>query len=278
MRLRARRQLRRRTMLSGQFFVGTGYTNPVRFNVYKQKSGIFGFIGATKSLVSFRIQAKSQTLHRIHQSVWRFRFNSREAIGRYLLLQQRLAFANYATDIEKVVMSQIGNTNNFLRGYPISDSDAMTFNPITKRISAIKHIVDMGRMLLFTSSGEMSAGGNGAGIVTPSEVNIKTHSRYGASFVPPIVINGSALFVQARGSVLRNLFFDFGIDGYRGDDLTAFSKHLFRNKVIIATTYQQIPNSIVWIAFDDGSCVGITYVPEQQILACHRHDTTWWLR
>lgn len=126
-------------VLSGQFFVGTGYTNPVRFNVYKQKSGIFGFIGETKSLVSFEDTGQEPDLASNPPERVAFFDSTVEKPSVVALLAARLRPVNYATDIEKVVMSQIGNTNNFLRGYPISDSDAMTFNPITKRISRSRH-------------------------------------------------------------------------------------------------------------------------------------------
>ena len=80
------------------------------------------------------------------------------------------------------------------------------------------------------------------------------------------------LFVQARGSIVRDFAFDFLVNGYRGSDLTIFSSHLVEGYTIADWAYAQTPNSIVWMARSDGTLLGLTYIKEQQILGWHRHD------
>jgi hypothetical protein len=87
------------------------------------------------------------------------------------------------------------------------------------------------------------------------------------------VLSGNALYVQARGGIVRDLGFDYQIDGYRGNDLSIFSSHLFEGYTLVDWDYQQIPNSVIWAVRDDGTLLGLTYVREQQILGWHKHDT-----
>ena len=64
----------------------------------------------------------------------------------------------------------------------------------------------------------------------------------------------------------------FESNGYRGNDLTIFASHLFDLFTLSDWDYQQVPNSIVWIVRNDGQVLGLTYIPEQQILGWHHHD------
>ena len=114
--------------------------------------------------------------------------------------------------------------------------------------------------------------GNEAGTLKPTEINPKQHSYNGMSNLQPIIIDGTAIYVQARGSIIRDLGFDYQIDGYRGNDLTIFSTHLFEGHTIDDWTFQQVPNSVVWLKRDDGTMLGMTYIREHQVLAWHRHD------
>ena len=101
------------------------------------------------------------------------------------------------------------------------------------------------------------------------------HSPYtGSSTINPIIVEGTALFLQARKSIIRDLAFDFAVDGYRGNDLTIFSSHLVEGYQIENWDYQQTPQSIVWMCRNDGVLLGLTYVRDQQILGWHRHDFT----
>lgn len=186
--------------------------------------------------------------------------------------QQRLVFANTNDDPEKVFCSKTGNFYNFSISFPIQDDDAVTFNLAGRQVNAVQHLIELGKLVSFTSGGEWVIEGDSAGILTPAEINPKQHSYNGAGVLPPLIIGGNALYVQARGSIVRDLGFDFQIDGYRGNDLTIFASHLFEGYTLTDWCYQQIPNSIVWCVRSDGTLLGMTYVKEQQVLGWHKHD------
>lgn len=251
----------------------TASTGAKEYNVYRKFGGIYGFIGVglgpTFSDTGFTPDIS------INPPDGGNNFAKAGSIVDYpyavAYIQQRLAFGSTDVEPEAIWMSQIGRYKNFNTSNPLRDDDAVKFTIAGPRLNKIKHIVDIGQMVVFTDSGEFAAGGID-GVVTPSSINIQQHSYHGCNDLTPIVLPGNALYVQSQGSTVRSLAFDVNIDGYRGSDMTTFSKHLFTNHTLTDWTYQQIPHSIVWSVRDDGVLIGMTYNIEQEILAWHRHD------
>jgi len=187
-------------------------------------------------------------------------------------IQQRLMFANTNTDTEKIWGSRTGRFSNFTISTPIQDDDAVTFTMNGRQVNAIKHMLDIGKFIVFTETGEWTVNGDSAGILTPSDINPRQQDYNGSNRLAPLVISGSALYVQARGSIVRDLLFDYQSEGYRGKDLTVYSSHLFDNFDLVDWTYQKIPHSNVWVVRDDGDLNCLTYIREHEIWGWSRHD------
>jgi hypothetical protein len=186
--------------------------------------------------------------------------------------QQRLMFANTVNNPETVYASKTGSFKNFSISSPLQDDDAVTFSLAGRQVNSVEHLIDIGKLIVLTSGGEWSIEGSG-GVLKPGEINPKQYSYNGAGGLQPLVVGGNALYQQARGSIVRDLTFDYQIDGYRGNDLTIFAAHLFEGYTLVDWAYQQIPNSIVWVVRSDGVLLGLTYVREHQVWAWHKHDT-----
>lgn len=246
-------------------------TGAGEYNVYKKKNGLYGLIGTAGSTSFIDTGITADTTDTPPTA--RNPFN---ATGDYpsvvTYLQQRLTFANTDNNPETVYTSRISQFKNFTRSQPTQDDDAVTFTMAGRKVNEVRHVIDLGMPIIFTTGGEWAAKGNDAGYLTPSDVNLKQHSYHGSSTLPPIIIGGTALFLQARGSIVRDLGFDYQVDGYRGNDLTIYSAHLFENHTFVDWTYQQTPHSILWMVRDDGKLVGLTYVREHQLVGWHRHD------
>lgn len=186
--------------------------------------------------------------------------------------QQRILYANTDNDTEGVWSSKSGLRKNFMISTPLQDDDAVTFSIVGREVNEINHLLDLGKLIMFTASGEWVVDGDSAGILTPSGINPRQHTSNGSGSLSPIVVGGTALYVQARGSVIRDLNFEFASDGYRGNELTIFSSHLFDSYTLSDWAYQQIPHSIVWSVRNDGTLLGLTYVKEHEVVGWHRHS------
>lgn len=186
--------------------------------------------------------------------------------------QGRQCFANTNNNPETVWMSHSGSFKNFSIVFPSTDASRVVFTMAGSQVNSIKHMIDIGSLIIFTSSGEWLIQGNDSGIVTPSAVNPLQQSYNGTDFLPPIVINDNALYVQARGTKVRDLSRNIDVAGYSGNELTIFSSHLFDDFTLADWAYQKIPDSTVWAVRSDGTLLGLTYIREHEILGWHRHD------
>jgi hypothetical protein len=252
------------------------YVNPTLsgvsdYNFYKEKNGTFGLIGISSNGYFQDTGQDPSGAKTPPQYVNPF-YESGKYPSTVAYVKQRLMLAGTQDDPERIYGSAIGEYSNFYRGSPIADNDPIQFELAGGKVRKIKHLVELNQPLVFTDGGEWKLNGTGSGLVTPSEVNPEQQSYNGASRLRPLVINGDALYVQARGSVVRDFANDFQIDGYRGNDLTTFSYHLVEKNTLVDWCYQQIPNSVVWIVRNDGVLLGITHMKEQQIIGWHRHD------
>jgi Ubiquitin-activating enzyme E1 FCCH domain len=246
----------------------------VEYNIYKEQgnSGVYGFLGISKttSFDDVGTDPDSTDTPPNPRELFDGAGNYPSCVTYY---QQRLGFGATDNDTEKVWLSRSGRFKNFTTSSPIQDDDAVTFSMTGRQVNRVKHLLDIGSLIVLTSGGEWSVEGGSSGILVPDDINPKQYSYNGASSVIPVVIGGNAIYIQARGSVIRDLSFDLQRDGYQGSDLTIFSAHLFDDYQLVDMSYQQIPHSVLWVVRDDGKLLGLTYVREQEMYAWHRHDT-----
>lgn len=249
----------------------TAAANAQEYNVYHEKNGVPGFIGTAVG-TTFKYDGAAEDL----QDTPPIARNPFDAAGKFpstvSYFQQRHTFANTDNSPEKVFTSRTNLFTNFTVSSPIQDDDAVTFSLSGRQVNEIRHLVDLGRLIVFTTSGEWLIGGDSAGILKPNAISPQQQGYNGSAILAPLPITGNVLYVQARGSIVRDLGFDLNVDGYAGNDLTIFSAHLFDAFTIKDWTYQRIPHSLVWIARSDGKLLALTYLREHQVWAWHRHD------
>lgn len=241
------------------------------YNVYQDDNGIYGLLGiaGTNSFNDIGVLPDLTETPPLARNPFIGEGNYPATVT---YIQQRLAFASTDNDPEKIWMSKTANFKNFTTSSPLQADDAVTFTMVGRQVNEVRNMVDLGRLIILTSGGEWTANGNDAGIITPTEINSRQYGYSGSATLAPVIIGGDALFLQARGSIIRDLAYNSDVEGYRGNDLTIFSSHLFDKYQINDWSYQQIPNSILWCVRNDGILLGLTMVRDQQMLAWHRHD------
>ena len=251
---------------------------PAEYAVYRETwpgSGIYAYLGAAAAIGSptFKdpniVPDKSVTI-----PIARDPFNgSGNWPATSTFYQQRRLFGQTTNKPTTVWASKTGNYKNFTISSPLQPTDAVTWSHVGRQVHEVRHLVEMGKLLVFTSGGEWTIEGDASGALS-IEINPRLHGTNGSAVYPaPLIVNSTVLYVQARGSIIRDLRFDLATDGYSGRDLTVFSSHLFENKTIIDWCYQQIPHSIIWTVRDDGTLAALTYMREQEVWGWHRHDT-----
>lgn len=248
----------------------TGITT---FNIYRNIAGIYGYVGTSgggvNSLIDEGVVPGLAETPPIARNPFSSSGNYPATVSYY---QQRLLFGNSNNSPQTVWTSRSGRFQNFTISSPSQSDDAITFSLVGRQVNSIQHLVDIGKLVVLTSGGELAALGDANGVLTPSAINTRQYSYHGSSNLAPVIIGTNLLYLQARQSVVRSLAYSFQIDGYTGTDLTMFSTHLFQNYSVVDWAYQQVPNSILWAVRSDGALLGLTYIEEQQIWGWHRHD------
>ena len=187
--------------------------------------------------------------------------------------QQRQVFANTNNEPQAVYTTQTGRFNSLRTSRPARDDDAVTFTVAAQQVNEIRHMISLDSLILLTSGGEWKVTEGQDQVLTPSTIGARPQSYNGASKVPPVIINSTALYVQNKGTKLRDLGYDFSSDKYTGNDLSLMAEHLFEGFTIEEMTYAEEPYGIVWCVRSDGVLLGLTYQREHQVWAWHQHIT-----
>ncbi len=189
--------------------------------------------------------------------------------------EQRRAYASTQNAPDTYFMSQPGNYTNFDSAIPVIDSDSITGSPWAQQINGIQFMVPMTTgLVVLTGKGAWLLNGYGGAAITPSSEQAQAQAYNGCnSLVPPIVINYDILYVQSKGSIVRDLSFNFYAGVFTGTDTTVLSNHLFNYYQIIQWSYAEEPYKLVWAVRNDGILLCLTYLKEQEVSAWTRHDT-----
>ena len=187
--------------------------------------------------------------------------------------EQRLVFAGTIDQPQTLYFSKSGDYENMDDNYhgTIADDDAIVYTIASDQVNAIKFLSSTRILIVGTVGGEFSvSGGGGDDPVTPTNIIIKKQSNNGCANVDPIPVGNVTLFLQRAKRKIRELAYNFDVDGYVAPDLTILAEHISESG-FNELSYQQEPNQIIWAVRQDGQLAGLTYQREQQVVAWHRH-------
>src|SRR5260370_37384200 len=88
-------------------------------------------------------------------------------------------------------------------------------------------------------------GGSPGAPISAEQIVANSQAYNGASFPPPIVANDNILYVQSKGSIVRDLTFNFYTAVYTGADISVLSSHLFYGYSILEWAWAEEPLKIV---------------------------------
>jgi hypothetical protein len=193
--------------------------------------------------------------------------------GAVSYFEQRRVFAGTKTRPQHIWMTKSGTESNMSYSLPTRDDDRISFRVAAREANTVRHIVPLSQLLLLTSSAEWRVTSLNSDAITPTTISVRPQSYVGASNVQPVIINNTLIYAAARGGHARELAYNWQANGFMTGDLSLRSTHLFENFEIVDMAFAKAPVPIVWFVSSSGMLIGLTYVPEQQIGAWHRHTT-----
>lgn len=247
-------------------------TGAQRYRVYKFFGGLYGYIGQTNntSFEDFNITADMSVTPPISNNPFSGSGNYPGAVSYF---EQRRAFAGTTNLPQTLWLTKSGTESNLNYSLPTRDDDAISFRVAAREANTIRHIVPLNNLVLLTGAAEWRVTSLNSDALTPTTVSVRPQSYIGASNVQPTIINNNLIYAAARGGHMRELAYSWQASGYVTGDLSLRAPHLFDNLNIVDMAYAKSPQPIVWAVSSNGNLLGLTYVPEQQVGAWHRHDT-----
>lgn len=182
--------------------------------------------------------------------------------------QDRLVFGGSDKNPQRVWMSRSGDYENFgveKESGSVTDDSSISADLLSLRSYKINHIDAGNDLIILTEGNEWTI--SGSETVTPSSITPRNQQNYGSSDCLPIRVGNRVIYVQRRGSIVRDMGYAYDTDSYGGADLTLLAKHLIKGKEILYSAFAQEPDSTIYFVRDDGVLLCLTYIMEQKVYA-----------
>ena len=143
-------------------------------------------------------------------------------------------------------MSKSGDYENFgvdKEAGTVTDDSAVTADLLSLQSFRITHMVAGNDLILLTEGNEWTI--SGSETVTPTSITPQSQQSFGANDVAPIRSGNRIVYVQRRGSIVRDMGYNYDTDSYAGMDLTLLVRNLVRGYELIDSAFAQEPDSVV---------------------------------
>lgn len=185
--------------------------------------------------------------------------------------QQRLILAAPTNAPQTFYMSQPGEGKyyNFNVSSPVLPDDSITGTLVSGQLNTIKAMIPQtAGLLMFTDKYSwLINGGSGAGSgISPTSIVANAQSFNGISDVPPIIANYDVLYVQAKGSVIRDSSYNIYQNVFTGTDISLLSSHLFYTYSVLEWAFAEEPFKLIQAIRNDGVLLTLTFLKEQEFV------------
>jgi hypothetical protein len=189
--------------------------------------------------------------------------------GAVTFYNQRLYWGGSNDDPQKIWGSTVAEFENMHQGSATA-TDSVEFTLVANEVNAIQWLAESTDMLCGTLGGEFTISGGIDDNITATNIKAVRQASFGSNKVTPLNVGNLLLFNQRAGRKVRELVFNFDVDGYLAPDITLLAEHVTASG-ITDMAYQQEEDAIVWAITADGALIGCTYLRDQNVVAWHRH-------
>ncbi len=200
-------------------------------------------------------------------------------------IQQRLGFSGTPNERKTFWFSRMPDNDNNPRFSDFTigtlDTDGLKFS-LTDEENGVEWMsAERGLAVGTSGSTRIITGTNPGDPITAASINDQKQTGDGVSNLAPLSTSRGLLFMGKSGRRLHQFKFDLQADSFISPDITEASEHITAGGVTDAA-FAQDPHPIAWLVRGDGQLIGCTYMPEQNVIAWHRHtlggateDTSW---
>lgn len=199
-----------------------------------------------------------------------------------LFYDGRFWMGGFRTAPDVFIGSCSDDFENFDRGIsygatPTIGNDSMAivgriYGPELQTINWMSGVNDF--LVAGSAGGEFRIFASGtSGILTPKTTVVRPASYRGSAYAVPQTIGTQIAFIQRNRRQVYQLQYDIVRDNFVSQDLMLMAEDVpdadkNGRGGILRTAYQSTPDSILWLTHGDGSAIGLTYEPAQDVQGC----------
>lgn len=256
-------------------------TGATRYNIYKGvrvASGttgvVFGFIGQTAGAVPTFIDQNIEPDYSLTPPVTVDALNGANkwpvAVAHF---EQRRIFGGSNTQPQSFWGTNTGFDDLMIARFNPKDDDGFEFTVASLQANAVRHIVALNDLLVFTTGAVLRIYTPNGEALTPNNVASIPVSNIGATKTRPVIAGEDVLYPNVDGEHIIALRYSADTGKLATTDVSLAAPHLIDSYTWKQLAFAVSPYPIMWGARSDGKLIGMTYVPEQQVIAWHQHDT-----
>lgn len=182
---------------------------------------------------------------------------------------QRLVLAGPVGSPQTFYMSKPGSYFNFDVSNPVEPDDSITGTLVSNQLNTIKSMLPMpSGLVTFSDRSAWQINGGGQQVaIDATNASAQSQAYNGASDVPPILATFDILYVQSKGSIVRDLSYNLYANIYTGTDISVLSSHLFYGYQVTGWAFAEEPFKLVHAIRNDGTLLNLTFMKEQDLIA-----------
>lgn len=150
---------------------------------------------------------------------------------------------------------------------PGREDDSIIIGLVANKVNSVNHLVSSEQGLLALTSNNIFAvqGSNEDYITATPPPRVRPKVRRGASRLKPISLDSIVFYETSKFGEIRTIGYDFELDGLKTNDITVFSRHLFKGRTVKAWAYAEKPSSCFYVVLDNGQCLCLTWDQAQEV-------------
>ena len=238
-------------------------------NGYVRITGITN-AGTASATVIQTLQSASATgfTNNWAEGAWSVKNGNPQAVQ---FFEQRLYFGGSKTQPQTVWGSAVESYEDFTPGVNLDDS--VSFTIADNQVNAIRWLAAGSSLAVGTLGGNfLMRSDTTSGPISPTTINIKKETTFGADLILPKRIGNATVYVQRNNLTIRELKYNFEEDAQEATDMTILSDHITKSG-IKDMDYQEAPDGILWCVRKDGQMATLTRLAQQDVMAWTKHDT-----
>lgn len=153
------------------------------------------------------------------------------------------------------------------------DDDSAVYTVGSGEIDSIKWMKSIDSLVLGTEGNEISVSGDNDSGLTPTSVRVKPRTPHGSNIIDGVRVSDAVVFCQRTGKRVRSLSYQIQSDKFTAKDLGLLADHILEEFGLVDMAFQQERYSVIWGIREDGELIGITYLPDEDVIGWHRHPT-----